>query len=162
MLLSLPRPTRLLLPFKLTLPCLVPLPLLKLLCPSLVPLPLLQLPCPLLLLPRPGPRSLPLLQLPRPGLRSLPLLQLPCPRAEAPPAKVPRVNLVLPEQPAQREEEPDKGMPMDVDEVPQVSFCACFISGRILTFKRSLSAAGGQRVPRMLLLKGSRRTRLQQ
>jgi hypothetical protein len=62
----------------------------------------------------------------------------------------------------QGEKELDKGMPMDVDEAPQVRFHACFISGQFLMLERSLSAAGGQKVLRMLLLKESGTTHLRQ
>jgi hypothetical protein len=36
---------------------------------------------------------------------------------------------------AQGEEEPDSSMPMEVDEAPQVSFHAYFISGQFLMFE---------------------------
>ena len=51
---------------------------------------------------------------------------------------------------------------MDVDEVPQVSLHAYFISGRFLTLESSLSVAGGQKDLRMLPLKESGTTRLRQ
>ena len=110
--------------------------------------------------PLPGAPPAPPTVSPRPGAPPAPQTTLPQP--EVPPPKVPRVNLVLPEQPAQGDEGPDEGLPMDVDEAPPVSFHACLISGRFLTFKMSLSAAGGQRVPRMLSLKESERTCLGQ
>jgi hypothetical protein len=39
------------------------------------------------------------------------------------------------ELPAQGEEELDNGMPIEVDEAPQVSFYAYFISGQFLMFE---------------------------
>jgi hypothetical protein len=60
----------------------------------------------------------------------------------------------------QGEKEPDKGVPMDIDEAPQVRFHACFISGQFLMLERSLSATEGQKVLRMLPLKESGMTHL--
>jgi hypothetical protein len=97
-----------------------------------------------------------------PQLEAPPTSQTTLPQPEVPPAKIPKVSLIVRERPAQGEKEPDKGVPMDVDEAPQVRFHACFISGRFLTLERSLSAVGGQKVLRMLPLKESGTTCLRQ
>jgi hypothetical protein len=97
-----------------------------------------------------------------PWLEAPPTPQTTLPQPEVPPAKIPKVSLIVWEQLAQGEKELDKGVPMDVDEAPQVRFHACFISGRFLMLERSLSTTGGQKVLRMLPLKESGMTCLQQ
>ena len=91
-----------------------------------------------------------------------PVPQITLPQPEVPPARLPRVHLFLSAPPAQGEEEPDNGMLMDVDEVPQVRSLAWFISGQFLTFGRSLRVAGGQGVLREPPRKESGRTHLRQ
>ena len=91
-----------------------------------------------------------------------PVPQITLPQPEVPPTRLPRVHLFLSAPPAQGEEEPDNGMLMDVDEVPQVRSLAWFISGQFLTFGRSLRVAGGQGVLREPPRKESGRTHLRQ